>query len=204
MKIKSIDSLKISDVKILRYEKFFDNRGYFTEPYRFSQFAELNFINQPFVQMNESFSLKGVLRGLHFQWNPLMGKLVRTISGHMMDFVLDVRLNSPSFSKIIAFDMPANDEDDAWIWVPPGFAHGNYFLEESKIEYLCTGEYNPNCEAGINPFSSDIDWSWCDKKLYQNFLKLKDEAIVSEKDKLGLTINQWRNDERSKNIRYLN
>lgn len=201
MKINKIISLEIPEIKVLKFERFLDNRGYFTEPYRFSQLHEQNIINEPFTQMNTSSSHKGVIRGLHFQWNPYMGKLVRTISGHMVDLVLDIRLNSPTFAKIIAFDMPALDgNEDAWIWIPKGFAHGNYFLEESNIEYLCSGEYSPKCEAGISPFAKDIDWSLCDPKLYKQFLKIEKKGIVSDKDKSGLTVDQWKNDVRAKNF----
>ena len=108
------------------------------------------------MQANQSLSEKGVMRGMHFQWNPYMGKLVRTISGHMVDMVLDIRIDSPTFGKMIAYDMPASDENDydEWIWVPPGFAHGNFFSEKTIIEYMCTGQYSPGCEACISPFSN--------------------------------------------------
>lgn len=201
MKIKEIYSLEIPEIKVLKFERFLDNRGYFTEPYRFSQLREQNIIDEPFTQMNVSSSHKDVIRGLHFQWNPYMEKLVRTISGHMVDLALDIRLNSPTFAKIIAFDMPAlNGDEDVWIWIPKGFAHGNYFLEESKIEYLCSGEYSPQCEAGISPFAKDIDWSLCDRKLHEQFLEISKKSIVSDKDKSGLTIDRWTKDLRANNF----
>jgi dTDP-4-dehydrorhamnose 3,5-epimerase len=138
-------------------------------------------------------SVKNVLRGLHFQWNPNMGKLVRTIAGHMVDLILDLRQGSPTQGKIMAFDMPAKSTDGSsiWIWVPEGCAHGNFFLEDSYIEYFCSGEYNGECEAGISPLSLDIDWSICDSNLKNNFFELKDSFIATPKDISGLNLKDW-------------
>ena len=93
-----------------------------------------------------------------------MGKLVRTIRGHMIDVVLDIRKGSPTYGKIIAHDMPVQGDEDyaEWIWVPPGFAHGNTFPADTVIEYLCSGEYSPGNEAGISPVADDLDWSLCE------------------------------------------
>ena len=76
-----------------------------------------------FVQFNESFSRPNVVRGLHFQWNPFMGKLVRTVQGRMVDLFLDIRKGSPSYGKAAAYDMPSTPDKDyaEWIWIPPGF-----------------------------------------------------------------------------------
>lgn len=168
MKLLEISSLKIEDVKVIRFARFCDHRGYFTEHFRKSDFAnhpEMGFMkNVEFVQCNESYSQKGTVRGLHFQWNPYMGKLVRTLTGRMVDMVLDIRKGSQTFGRIVCYDMPADTKANysEWIWVPPGFAHGNFFTEESMIEYFCSGEYSPGCEAGISPLASDIDWTLYD------------------------------------------
>ncbi|MCL4405389.1 MAG: dTDP-4-dehydrorhamnose 3,5-epimerase family protein [Patescibacteria group bacterium] len=208
MKILSTTSLSIPDVKTIKFERFIDGRGFFTEPYRKSDFdSDLDlklFGATGFVQMNESFSNKNVCRGLHFQWNPFMGKLVRTLYGHMIDIILDIRKNSPTFGKVIAYDMPTSTSDTSneWIWVPPGFAHGNYFVESSRIEYLCSGEYSPNCEAVISPLSKDLDLSLCTdeaKSLLQGAIPL---AIMSDKDKGGLSLTEWVRDQRSDNFIY--
>ena len=110
MKILDVFDLAIPEVKVIRFGRFPDNRGYFSEQYRFSDFETgdaLPFMRGVrFVQANESFSRAGTIRGLHFQWNPYMGKLVRTIRGHMIDVVLDVRKGSPTYGRIIAHDMP--------------------------------------------------------------------------------------------------
>ena len=208
MKIIEVKSLAINDVKIIQFGKFADSRGYFTEPYRKSDFTGNEFLKPifkdiSFFQQNESYSHSNVLRGLHFQWNPFMGKLVRTIRGRMIDIVMDIRKDSPTLGKAIMYDMPANPDDSSgeWIWVPPGFAHGNLFTEETVIEYLCTGEYSPGCEAGVSPLSPDIDWSLCPAELKSIFDDItKNQVIISEKDKLGLGLNQWLADSRSENF----
>ncbi|MEZ5286821.1 MAG: dTDP-4-dehydrorhamnose 3,5-epimerase [Vicinamibacterales bacterium] len=192
-------------MKTLRFARFSDHRGHFTEPFRRSdidQHAELAFLRGVALpQMNESWSRAGVIRGLHFQWNPFMGKLVRTISGRMVDLFVDIRLGSPTFGKVAAHDMPSADEapHNEWIWVPPGFAHGNFFTEASRIEYLCSGEYSPGCEAGLSPLAPDLDWSLCDPAIKAEFDALvASGAIISEKDTNGLTLAAWTADERSK------
>jgi len=209
MKILSVESLAIPEIKVIRFARFCDLRGYFTEPFRRSDLkshpetAEA-FRDVEFVQMNESFSCSGVIRGLHFQWNPYMGKLVRTMSGHMVDIVLDIRKGSPTYGKGFMYDMPASFEADycEWIWVPTGFAHGNYFIGDTVIEYFCAGEYSQGCEAGIAPYSGDIDWSLCDPLLKERFDNLDQVAIMTEKDRSGLSFTAWDRDPRSENFIY--
>lgn len=208
MKILEVKALGIPEIKVIKFARFSDNRGYFSEPFRKSDFEnrqEISFFkNLPFVQTNESYSQKNVIRGLHFQWNPYMGKLVRTIRGHMIDIVLDIRKNSPTCGKIIAYDLLSKTDADygEWIWVPPGFAHGIVMVEESMIEYNCTGEYSPGCEAGISPLAKDIDWSLCDPELKKIFDQIAPAAIISEKDQAGMTLTGWGNDPRSENFVY--
>lgn len=207
MKIITVKHLAIPEIKTVKFEKFGDQRGYFTESFRESDFeghSELQFFKKfKFLQANESYSKHGAVRGLHLQWNPYMGKLIRTIEGHMVDMILDIRLNSPTFGKIILFDMPMDKKNawGEWIWVPPGFAHGNFFLEDTIIEYLCTGEYNPNCEAVISPLSSDIDWSLADKKLKSEFDHIaRNTSLITEKDKSGYTVSAWQKNDLSDNF----
>jgi dTDP-4-dehydrorhamnose 3,5-epimerase len=158
-----------------------------------------------FLQANESYSRAGTVRGLHFQWNPYMGKLVRTIRGHMIDVVLDIRKGSPTYGKIIAYDMPVQGDEDfaEWIWVPPGFAHGNTFPMDTVIEYYCSGEYSPGCEAGLSPLADDLDWSLCAPKLRDQFQAIvRSTRLISDKDRDGLSLAQWTADERSENFIY--
>jgi len=204
MKIISVENLVFPEIKIIRFGRFQDERGYFSEPFRQSDFKTNQllkpfFENIDFVQMNESYSQANVIRGLHFQWQPAQGKLIRTIYGRMIDLILDVRPNSPNYGKIIAYDMQESKTNDysQWIWIPFGFAHGNIYTEETRIEYLCSGEYNPKCEAAICPLSKEIDWSLCDEKLRNIYLSLKEQFLISEKDRNGLSLSDWRNDERA-------
>jgi dTDP-4-dehydrorhamnose 3,5-epimerase len=209
MKILAVDQLKMPEIKIVRFARFRDQRGYFTEHFRQSDFRTNPLApfmeGVEFVQSNESFSKAGTVRGLHFQWNPYMGKLVRTLYGHMMDLILDIRRGSPTFGKAIAYDMPSNKSEDfnEWIWIPPGFAHGNAFLEDTSIEYFCSGEYSPGHEAGISPLAKDIDWSLCDQNLRKTFHEIVSSTLlITDKDKNGLSVSSWEEDERSKNFVY--
>jgi dTDP-4-dehydrorhamnose 3,5-epimerase len=206
MKILDVKALAIPDIKVVRYVRYPDHRGYFSEHFRKSDFGKLDFQKGvEFFQCNESRSKARTVRGLHFQWNPHMGKLVRTLSGRMVDMVMDIRKGSPSFGKIIAYDMQEDSDADfgEWIWVPPGFAHGNYFDRESRIEYFCSGEYSPGCEAGISPMAPDIDWSLCDPQLKKEFDAIAaGNPLISEKDKNGHTVSSWVRDPNSKQFVY--
>jgi dTDP-4-dehydrorhamnose 3,5-epimerase len=210
MKILAVNQLEISEIKVVRFARFCDQRGYFTEHFRRSDFQANSLTpfmkGVEFVQTNESFSRAGTIRGLHFQWNPYMGKLVRTLYGHMVDLILDIRKGSPTFGKAIAYDMPSNRSEDfnEWIWVPPGFAHGNMFLEDTLIEYFCSGEYSPENEAGISPLAEDIDWSLCDQGLRETFYKIASSTqLITDKDRSGLSVSAWKKDERSNNFIYV-
>lgn len=209
MKVISVAELALPAVKVIRFARFRDQRGYFTEPFRRSDFDShpdlACFRGLAFVQANESHSRPNVVRGLHFQFNPFMGKLVRTIAGHMVDVVLDLRKGSPTLGKAVMYDMPADSggEFAEWIWVPPGFAHGNYFPAESTIEYYCSGEYNQSGEAGISPLSRDIDWSLCDAALKDRFDAIAaGDAIISDKDRDAPSLRSWLDDARSDHFRY--
>jgi dTDP-4-dehydrorhamnose 3,5-epimerase len=207
MKILSVSELAIPEVKVIRFARFLDHRGYFTESYRKSDFQVENFPvslrGTRFVQTNESFSRAGTVRGLHFQWDPYMGKLIRSVAGHLIDLALDIRKGSPTFGKIIAYDMPSTGEQayGEWIWVPPGFAHGVFFLQDTYIEYFCTGEYSPGCEAGISPLAKDLDWSLCDPQLKRQFdMLMSGKKLISEKDQNAFTMAAWADDKRSDNF----
>jgi dTDP-4-dehydrorhamnose 3,5-epimerase len=207
MKITDIKTLAMPEIKVIRFSRFCDARGYFTEHFRKSDFAnhpDMGFMKGvEFLQCNESYSRPGTIRGLHFQWNPYMGKLVRTLSGRMVDMVLDIRKGSPTFGKALAYDMPSDPGADynEWIWVPPGFAHGNFFTSESSIEYLCSGEYSQGCEAGISPFSADVDWSLCDPELKRLFDSISNSnPLITDKDRNGFSLAAWSSDPRSDNF----
>lgn len=209
MKIISVTELALPGVKVIQFGRFRDQRGYFTEPFRRSDFDSCpqlgDLRGRPFVQSNESYSRPNVVRGLHFQWNPLMGKLVRTLCGHMVDIVLDIRKGSPTLGKAVMYEMRSDADADVgeWIWVPPGLAHGNFFPEASWIEYYCTGEYNQSGEAAVSPLASDIDWSACNPALKARFDALVAESpIISDKDLRAADVRTWLAEPRSDHFRY--
>jgi dTDP-4-dehydrorhamnose 3,5-epimerase len=208
VKILEIKELAIPAVKVIRFGRFRDHRGYFTEHYRRSDFdgAQIPFLNGvPLLQANESFSRAGVVRGLHFQWNPWMGKLVRTVRGRLIDLALDIRLGSPTFGKVVAIDLPSRGDEDhgTWVWVPPGFAHGTVFTEDTVIEYFCSGEYSPGCEAGVSPLAPDLDWSLCDPALRDEVRAVfAGDPLMTDKDRDAFSVAGWAADERAANVRY--
>lgn len=137
---------------------FGDTRGHFFESYRQDIFAQ-NGIPFQFVQDNQSFSTAGVLRGLHFQNAPFaQGKLVRVITGKVIDVAVDIRPNSPTFGKYEKFILDASIQN--MVYIPEGFAHGFAALEDSIFSYKCTNNYNKASEGGIiwNDPDLNIDW----------------------------------------------
>ncbi len=209
MKILEVRSLYFTEVKIIRFARFRDQRGFFSEVYRKNDFdlhPKLGFIKDvSFIQANVSYSKKKTIRGLHFQWNPYMSKLIRVILGKMIDLILDIRKGSPHFGKIIAYDLSTDidKEYNQWIWVPKGFAHGSVYLENTFIEYLCDEVWNPESEASISPLAPDIDWSSCEGKFKTLFNRiLSQKPLISEKDRTGFTIEDWANSPDSENFIY--
>lgn len=141
------------------YPKVFgDARGHFFESYREDLFAQ-NGIPFQFVQDNQSFSTAGVLRGLHFQNAPYaQGKLVRVITGKVIDVAVDIRPDSPTFGKYEKFILDATLQN--MVYIPEGFAHGFAAIEDSIFSYKCTNNYNKASEGGIiwNDNDLNIDW----------------------------------------------
>ena len=134
-----------------------------------------------------------------------MGKLVRPLTCCLIDMALDIRKGSPSFDQIILYDMPANPEADVaeWLWIPPGFAHGVFFPEDTLMEYFCTGQYSPGCEAGISPWSEDIDWSLCGSTLKAKYDEMDySTMLISDKDKNAYSVTQWQQHPNSENFIY--
>lgn len=148
---------------------FQDDRGFFFESYNEELFKKLG-LPTNFVQDNQSFSIKGVVRGLHFQNAPFaQGKLVRVISGRVLDVAVDIRPESPTFGKHEVFELRSDTNNMAY--VPEGFAHGFVALEDSVFSYKCTNIYNKGAESGLlwNDPDLGIDWG-------------VENPIVSEKD----------------------
>jgi dTDP-4-dehydrorhamnose 3,5-epimerase len=161
------DLLLITDLK-----KYYDDRGYFTESFKTSIFEKYG-IKKIFVQDNHSYSVKNVIRGLHYQWDKPMDKLVRVIEGQILDIVVDIRMGSSNFGKHYKYIL--SEENNNQLYIPAGFAHGFSVLSDSAhVVYKCTEEYNQKGESGINPFDDflKINWEISEK-----------DIIVSSKDK---------------------
>ncbi|MDU1235365.1 MAG: dTDP-4-dehydrorhamnose 3,5-epimerase [Haemophilus parainfluenzae] len=164
---------KIPDVKLLEPQVFGDERGFFMETFRDEWFKQ-NIADRTFVQENHSKSIKGVLRGLHYQTENTQGKLVRVISGAVFDVAVDMREFSPTFGQWVGEILSA--ENKRQLWVPEGFAHGFYVLtDEAEFTYKCTDYYNPKAEHSLiwNDEAVGIKWP------------LEGEPSLSAKDLAG-------------------
>jgi dTDP-4-dehydrorhamnose 3,5-epimerase len=167
--------LEIPDVVLIEPQVFGDDRGFFFESFNQRRFEDA--IGHPvsFVQDNHSRSAKGVLRGLHYQVQQPQGKLVRVVSGEVLDVVVDIRRASPTFGRWVAQLLSA--ENKRQLWIPEGFAHGFVVLSESAdFLYKTTNYYAPEHERCImwNDPQLAIDW------------RLSGEPIVSAKDAKGV------------------
>ena len=170
--MKVIDT-KIPDVKLLEPQVFGDERGFFMETFRDEWFKQ-NVADRTFVQENHSKSVKGVLRGLHYQTENTQGKLVRVVSGAVFDVAVDMREFSPTFGQWVGEVLSA--ENKRQLWVPEGFAHGFYVLtDEAEFTYKCTDYYNPKAEHSLiwNDEIVGIEWP------------LEGEPSLSAKDLAG-------------------
>ena len=162
----------IKDLVVIEPKVFGDERGYFYEAYNKNTFHELG-LDYDFVQDNQSFSRKGVLRGLHFQKNYPQAKLVRVIEGEVFDVAVDLRKDSPTYGKW--YGVVLSGENKKMFMIPRGFAHGFLVLSETAIfSYKCDDFYHPNDEGGIiyNDPIIGVEWP-----------KLDCEFVLSEKDK---------------------
>jgi len=168
----------IQGLVLIKPDFFPDERGYFFESFQLEKFKALG-IHATFVQDNESLSQKGVLRGLHFQRPPFaQGKLVRVVTGSVLDVAVDIRKGSPTFGQWIKAELSASNK--MMMWIPEGFAHGFLVLENDTIfQYKCTNYYNRESEGGIiwNDPDLAIDWGITD-------------PLVSEKDLQGVRFRE--------------
>lgn len=156
---------------------FPDKRGWFFELYKQNEFAELG-IMIDFIQDNISFSNKGVLRGLHMQLPPYdQAKLVSVLSGRVLDVVVDLRKNSPSFGQVAQFAIDSDRHN--MVFVPEGFAHGIVALEDSIFLYKISKPYHPSSECGIVWNDPDLNIQW----------PISD-PIISDKDRSLPTLNE--------------
>lgn len=163
----------IEGVVILRPRIFKDARGYFFESFNAREFAE-KVAPVEFVQDNESSSVYGVVRGLHFQRPPYaQAKLVSCIEGRVLDVAVDLRAGSPTFGKSVAFELVAENHEQ--MFIPAGFAHGFAVLSPTALfQYKCSSFYTPGSEGSLAIFDSDLAINWPFGP---------DQALLSEKDK---------------------
>ena len=148
----------IEGLCIIEPTVFGDNRGYFMETYNFNDMKEQG-LDMVFVQDNQSMSVKGVLRGLHFQKQYPQGKLVRVIKGRVFDVAVDLRANSESYGKWYGVEL--TEENKKQFYIPRGFAHGFLVLSETaEFCYKCTDFYHPGDEGGLawNDPKIGIEW----------------------------------------------
>jgi dTDP-4-dehydrorhamnose 3,5-epimerase len=160
----------IPGILIIKPRVFVDDRGQFSETYNKVNLLDAGF-NFEFVQDNESFSRKGVVRALHYQNPPFeQGKLVRVVKGRIADVAVDIRKGSPYYGKWQKVELSA--ENHLQMWIPPGFAHGFVSLEENTIvNYKCTNPYHKESEGSIRWNDPDINVDWG-----------VEDALLSERD----------------------
>ena len=160
----------IPELIIIEPRVFDDERGFFLESYKFSEF-KANGIDVNFLQDNHSRSTKGVLRGLHFQKSPKeQAKLVRCIHGRIFDVGVDIRCNSPTYKKWVGTEL--SGENRRMLYIPAGFAHGFVVLSDHcEVLYKATNEYSPEHDIGIRWDDPEIGVDWG-----------IDNPIISEKD----------------------
>lgn len=164
----------IKDVILIKPRVFGDNRGFFLESYKKSDF-EANGISVEFNQDNHSKSSKHVLRGLHYQANPYsQAKLVRCVRGRIYDIAVDLRKESETYKKYVKVKL--SEENKCMLFIPQGFAHGFVVLsDEAEIIYKASGEYNPEADRGIFWKDKDLNINW--EIDFEPILSLKDQNL---------------------------
>lgn len=173
-----ITPTSIAAVLVLEPRVFSDERGFFFESYSDRAWAELG-VGPRFVQDNHSFSVRGVIRGLHYQIEHPQGKLVRVAVGEILDIAVDIRRSSPTFGQWESVRL--SGENKRMLWIPPGFAHGFSVLSESaQVLYKTTDFYFPQAERTV---------LWNDPTLNINW-EVSGVPIISTKDRAGKLLNQ--------------
>lgn len=186
-----IEQRELGDVVVLVPDIFRDDRGFFVESYRADQFRALGLPTE-FVQDNHSRSARGVIRGLHFQWDPPMSKLMRVTAGAAFLVAVDIRRGSPTLGQW--FGIEASAENRRMVWAPPGFARGFCALTDgTEVQYKCTAIYNPQCESAIRWNDPGIGIEWPVK-----------EARISEKDSNARTLPEWLSSPESEALQHFN
>jgi dTDP-4-dehydrorhamnose 3,5-epimerase len=174
----TVEPTAIDGVRLVRPRLFRDERGWFTEVLQAAAFAELGLPSQ-FVQVNQSRSAKGVVRGLHFQWDPPQGKLMRVVTGRAFMVAVDIRPGSPTLGRAVTVE--ASADEPLLFWAPASFARGFAALSDTaEVEYFCTAAYNPAAESGIRWDDPAIGLPWP-----------VDEPLLSPRDAVAGTLAEW-------------
>lgn len=175
-----IESTHLDGIVVLAPEVHGDARGFFFEAFRADQFRALGLPGE-FVQDNHSRSEKGVVRGLHFQWDPPMGKVMRVTSGRAFLVAVDIRKGSPTLGQWFGLEVSA--ENKRQVWAPYGFARGFCALGDGcEVQYKCTGIYNPRGEGEIDFADPQIGIRWPVDVA---------AAVRSERDRKAQTLAEW-------------
>ena len=154
----TVEPTPIPEVRIVRPRVFPDDRGWFAEVLRVDAFESLGLPTR-FVQVNQSRSSRGVVRGLHFQWDPPQGKLMRVVTGRAFMVAVDIRPGSPTLGQHVAVEGSA--DEPLLFWAPASFARGFCALSDvTEVEYFCTSAYNPPRESAIRWNDPDIGIAW--------------------------------------------
>ena len=169
---------QFAGVVVIEPRVFKDERGYFYETYKYSDF-KAGGISDNFVQDNQSYSTRGVVRGLHFQVAPrAQAKLVRCVSGEIYDCIVDLRKSSPTFGKYFGVNLSA--ENKLMLYVPIGFAHGFSTLSQTaEVSYKVSDEYDPKSEFGLKCDDPEIRIDW---KVSNPIVSQKDQILPALKD----------------------
>ena len=184
-----IESRYLEDVVVVAPQAYRDERGFFMETYRADHFEKLGLPTR-FVQDNQSFSHKGVIRGLHFQWDPPMGKLMRVTHGAAFLVAVDIRKGSPTLGKWVGLEV--SSENMKQVWAPAGFARGFCALtEQVEVQYKCTAIYSSKAESAIRWNDPDIGIKW----------PLTD-VLLSQKDREAKTLAEWLTSPNSEHFLY--
>lgn len=188
MKIK-IETRLLRDVVVLVPDVCQDSRGFFVETFRKDEFLNKG-LPTDFVQDNHSRSIRGVVRGLHFQWDPPMGKLMRVSQGSAFLVAVDIRRGSPSLGQWVGVE--ASAENRRQVWAPAGFARGFCVLSDAaEIQYKCTGIYSNKGESVIRWDDPQIGVKWP-----------INDVLLSEKDRTAQTLDEWLSRPESTNFSY--
>lgn len=172
----NVISTSISEVLVIEPKVFGDSRGFFFESFNQKNFSQATGLDVKFVQDNHSRSVKGVLRGLHYQIRQPQGKLVRVVRGQVFDVAVDIRRSSPTFGQWVGVEL--TEDNYRQLWVPAGFAHGFYVLSDTAdFLYKTTDYYFPDLERSLLWNDPAIAVSWP--------IEADVSPIISAKDKIA-------------------